>query len=123
MDYVVIDSAGPGQVAVELIRRQELNINIAPTPLSGGAESNYLKSGEITSPLRDLPSKTRYLRESATLRIAGGLKFGDALEKEFAAVRPEGGQSAHDDLAIATGPAAWHATRVFPHLMKGIRAA
>ena len=74
--------------------------------LSGGTESNYLKSGEITSPRRDLLSVTRYLLESATLRVAGGLKFGDSLATELAAVRPEGGQSAHDDLAIATGPAA-----------------
>ena len=69
---------------------------------------------------KGLPRKTALV---PTSRVAGGLKFGDALEKEFAAVRPEGGQSAHDDLAIATGIAAWHATRVFPHLMKGIRAA
>lgn len=121
--YVVIDSAGPGQVAVELIRRQQLNVNIVPTLLSGGTESNYLKSGKITIPRRDLLSNTRYLLESATLRIAGGLKFGDALEKEFAAVRPESGQSAHDDLAIATGLAAWHSTRVFPQLIQQRRAA
>ena len=44
------------------------------------------------------------------MRVAGGLKFGDALEMEFGAVRPEAGQSAHNDPGIATG--------VFPHLMK-----
>jgi len=121
--YVIVDSAGPGQVAVELIRRQQLEINIVPTLLSGGTESNYLKSGKVTIPRRELLSNTRYLLESETLRIAGGLKYGDALEKEFAAIRPEGGQSAHDDLAIATGLAAWHATRVFPSLMRRRHAA
>jgi hypothetical protein len=121
--YVVIDSAGPGQIAVELIRRQQLEIQLVPTLLSGGTESHYLKSGKITIPRRDLLSNTRYMLESESLRIAAGLKCSDALEKEFAAVRPEGGQSAHDDLVIATGLAAWHAARVFPHLMKRRPAA
>ncbi|MFN0106666.1 MAG: hypothetical protein ACKV2U_31800 [Bryobacteraceae bacterium] len=116
--YLVVDSAGPGQIAVELIRRHQLNIHLVPTLLSGGTESNYLKSGKITIPRRDLLSNTRYLLESETLRIASGLKFGDALEKELAAARPEGGQSAHDDLAIAAGLAAWHATRVHPALLR-----
>ena len=121
--YVIVDSAGPGQVAVELIRRQQLDIQLIPTQLSGGTESNYLKSGKVTIPRRELLSNTRCLLESGALRIAGGLKYGEILEKEFAAIRPEGGQSAHDDLAIATGLAAWHATRVFPTLIRRRQAA
>jgi len=121
--YVIVDSAGPGQVAVELIRRQQLDIQLVPTLLSGGTESNYLKSGKVTIPRRELLSNTRCLLESGALRIAGGLKYGEILEKEFAAIRPEGGQSAHDDLAIATGLAAWHATRVFPTLIRRRQAA
>jgi hypothetical protein len=121
--YLVVDSAGPGQVAVELIRREQLKIRIVPTLLSGGAESNYLRSGKITVPRRQLLSNTRYLFESDTLRVAANLKYRVALEAEFSAVRPAGRQSAHDDLAVATGLAAWHAVRVFPGLRNGRRAA
>ena len=120
--HLVIDSAGPGQVAVELIRRQQLGINIVATLLSGGTESNFMKSGKVTIPRRDLLSNARYLLESETLRIAEGLKFGKVLEKEFAAIRPTGGQKEHDDLAIATGLAAWHATKVLPNLLRRRRA-
>lgn len=118
--YVVIDSAGPGQIAVELIRRQQLNIRLVPALLTGGSEANLLKSGKVTIPRRDVLANTRYLLESGALRVAAGLKLGRLLEGEFAAVRPEGGQSAHDDLAIAAGLAAWQATRVHPQLLRRV---
>lgn len=121
--YLVVDSAGPGQIAVEIIRRHRLNIRLIPTLLSGGIASNYLRSGTITVPRRALLSNARYLFESDTLRVSANLKYGPALETEFADVRPDGGQSAHDDLAVATGLAAWHAVRVFPHIRNGRRAA
>ena len=121
--YVAIDAAGPGQFAVELIRRRHPGVITVPTVLTAGIASNRLKNGKITIPRRDLLANTRCLLESGALRIAGGLKHRDVLEKEFAAVRPIGGQSAHDDLAIATGLAAWHATRVFPNLINRRHAA
>ncbi|HEU0121827.1 MAG TPA: hypothetical protein VFQ91_14955 [Bryobacteraceae bacterium] len=116
--YVVIDAAGPGQIAVELIRRQQLNIRLVAALLTGGADAHLLKNGKVTVPRRDVLTNTRYLLESGALRIASRLKLGAVLEAEFAAVRPEGGQSAHDDLAIAAGLAAWQATRVFPQLLR-----
>ena len=121
--HVVVDSAGPGQVAVEMIKQQKLNINLVPTLLTGGTESNRLKGGKISIPRRELISNARFLLETGALRIAHGLKYGALLEGELAAIRAQGGQSNHDDLAIAVGLAAWHAVKVFPALRRTRLAA
>jgi hypothetical protein len=101
---VVLDSAGPGQIAVELIRNQQMNINFVPTLLTAGHEAGRSQSGKRTVPRRELAHR-------------------EAFEKEVAAVRPSGGQSAHDDLVIAAGLAAWHAVRVWPDLVRQQKAA
>lgn len=121
--YVVIDAAGPGQIAIELIRQQHLDIWLIPTQLTAAADSHHLPNGKITIPRRELIANTRYLLESDTMRIAAGLKYGPVLEQELAAIRPHGGQTEHDDLAIATGLAAWHATRLLPQLLRQRRAS
>jgi hypothetical protein len=121
--HVVVDAAGPGQIAVEMIRQQKLSISIVPTLLTGGTESNRLKGGKVTIPRRELISNARFLLETGALRIAQGLKYGALLEGELAAIRAQGGQSNHDDLAIAVSLAAWHAVKVFPALRRTRLAA
>jgi hypothetical protein len=116
--YLVVDSAGPGQVAIELIRAQQLRITIVPTLLSGGTETNLLRSGKYSIPRREILSNARLLLEAQTLRVAAGLQHFISLRKELVDARPGGEQSNHDDLAIAAALAAWHATRVYPDLIR-----
>jgi len=121
--YIVIDSAGPGQVAIELIRAQNLGVDLVTTLLTGGHETGFSQSGKLTIPRRDIVTNLRYLLEVQLLRVHSGLTHCKAFEAEVAAVRPEGGQSAHDDLVIAAGLAAWHAARVHPDLVRAQRVA
>ena len=121
--YVVIDSAGPGQVAIELIRNHHLGIHLVTTLLSAGHEVGRSQSGKVTIPRRDLITNLRFLLETRMIRVHPRLAHIRVLEGEIAAVRPEGGQYHHDDLAIAAGLAAWQAAKVHPELLKGERAA
>lgn len=114
--HVVVDSAGPGQVMLELIRAERLEILLVPVVLTGGAEPGRTPTGKHSVPRRELVSNARLLLECEVIRIAGGLTFGPALEREFAAIRPDGGQSQHDDLAISAGLAAWRASRIYPEI-------
>ena len=121
--HVVLDSAGPGQIAIELIRNEQMGINFVPALITGAHEAGRSASGKRTVPRRELVSTLRYLLEVERLTVHEGLVHRDALVQEVAAVRPDGGQSAHDDLVIAAGLAAWHAVRVWPDLVKQQRAA
>jgi hypothetical protein len=121
--HVVIDSAGPGQIAIELIRAQRLDINFVPALLTAGHEIGYSQSGKVTVPRRELITHLRYLLEVQSLRVHSALAHGRHLEDEVAAVRPHGGQYEHDDLVIAAGLAAWHATRVYPDIIRSRQAA
>ena len=121
--HVIVDAAGPGQVAIELIRAQQLNINFVPALLTAGIETGYSQSGKLTIPGRELITNLRYLLEVELLRVQHNLTHKAALEAEIAAVRFDGRQSAHDDLVIATGLAAFQARRLFPELLRPARAA
>jgi len=121
--HVVIDSAGPGQVAVELIRAQQMKINLVPTLLTSGHEVGLSNSGTRTVPRRELVANLRYLLEVELLRINSRLRHANVLEKEIAAVRPHGGQYEHDDLVIAAALASWYATRRYNDILGTRRAA
>ena len=116
--HVIVDAAGPGQVAIELIRAQRLDITFVPALLTSGGESGYSQSGKLTIPRRELITNLRYLLEVELLRVHPDLAHKTALENEIAAVRFDGRQSAHDDLVIATALAAYQARRVFPELIR-----
>jgi hypothetical protein len=120
---VVLDSAGPGQIAVELIRNERMNIHFVPALLTAGHEAGRSASGKRTVPRRELVSTLRYLLEVERLTVHDSLAHREAFEREVASVRPEGRQSAHDDLVIAAGLAAWHAVRLWPDLARLQRAA
>ena len=121
--HLIVDAAGPGQVAMELIRAQRLNINFVPAVLTGARDAGQSASGARTIPRREIITNLRFLLESQTLRVSGDLQHGPALEAEVAAVQPDGGQRSHDDLVIATGLAAWYAPKVYPDIIRTRRAA
>ena len=120
--HVVLDSAGPGHVVLELIRAEQLDVNIVPVLMTAGNDVGR-SSGRTTVPRKDLVSNIRYLLETELLRVNGKLAHAHILEREIAAVRPHGGQYPHDDLAIAASLAAWYATRVRRELVRPSLAA
>jgi hypothetical protein len=121
--HVIVDAAGPGQVAIELIRAQQLDINFTPALLTAGYETGYSPSGKLTIPRREVITNLRYLLEIGLVRVQKNLTHKAALESEIAQVRFGGRQSAHDDLVIATGLAAFPARRIYPELVRPTRAA
>ena len=121
--YVVLDAAGPGQIAVELIRAEQLEITLVPTLLTAGHEAGRSTSGKVTIPRRELVSNFRYLLEAQLVRVQSDVEYVTDLEREVAAVRPHGGQSEHDDLVIAASLAAWQASRVHTELVRPRRVA
>ena len=121
--HVIVDAAGPGQVAIELIRAQQLDINFVPALLTAGIETGYSPSGKLTIPRREVITNLRYLLEVELIRVQRNLTHKAALEAEIASVRFDGRQSAHDDLVIAAGLAAYQARRVVPELLRPARAA
>lgn len=120
---IVMDAAGPGQVVMELLRAARMDVQVVPTVLSSGFEPGHTPTGKVTIPRRQLVSHLRYVLETETLRVNEGLFHLGDLEEEIAALRPEGSQTEHDDLAIALGLAVWHAAKVFPDLLQIDRAA
>lgn len=114
--HVILDAAGPGQVAAEFLRRRRPDLEITPALLSAAAAPRALKNGKVTIPRHAVLANLRGLLESGVLRIAGGLALGPALEAELAAIRSRGRQAAHDDLAVAAALAAWQAVSVVPRL-------
>ncbi len=120
--HVVLDSAGPGHVVLELLRAEQLSVNLVPVLMTAGSDVGH-SSGRTTVPRKDIVSNIRYLLETELLRIDKSLAHAHILEREIAAVRPHGGQYPHDDLAIAAGLATWYATRIHRQLIRPIRAA
>ncbi len=120
--HIVLDSAGPGHVVLELLRAEKLGVNIVPILMTAGNDVGH-SSGRTTVPRKDLVSNIRYLLETELLRINGKLAHAHILEREIASVRPRGGQYPHDDLAIAASLATWYATRVRRDLIRPTRAA
>lgn len=121
--HVIVDAAGPGQVAIELIRAQQLDIHFTPALLTSGQETGYSPSGKLTIPRREIITNLRYLLEVGLVKVQNNLTHKAALESEIAQVRFDGRQSAHDDLVIATGLAAFQARRIYPELVRPQRAA
>ena len=88
--HVVIDSAGPGQVMIELIRAEQLDIRLVPVVLTGGVESGRTATGKYSVPRRELVSNARLLLENEVIRVAAGLAFGTlaAFQSWFADLQP-----------------------------------
>ena len=79
---VIIDASGPGQVAIELIRAQKLDITFTPALLTAVCDSGHSQSGKLTIPRRELISNLRYLLEVELLRVHPDLTHKKALEAE-----------------------------------------
>jgi hypothetical protein len=113
---LVIDSTGVGKPIIDSLRDR----NRAPIAISitGGDEVRRGEDGSWRVPKSILVRALLTALEDGRLRIAGGLAYGKALERELAAFRAKigqaghasfGGVGEHDDLVIALALAVWWA--------------
>lgn len=113
-----IDAAGPGRPIVDLLNAQRLPAALRSVHLTGGHQAVVHPGGKLTIPRRELVSTLRMVLEAGNLRVHPGLQEWPSLREELLQISLSGGQSTHDDLAIALALAVWPATREFPKLLE-----
>ena len=119
---LIIDAGGPGPPIVDRLRRNlSDSVTIKPVIITGGKGANTLAGGYIGLPRRTIVSTLQLLMAANSLKCEDGLEGWQILKEELLELsgndtQPED-KSAHDDLAIATGLAAWAATNDFPELL------
>lgn len=113
-----IDAAGPGRPIVDLLRAQRMPAHLRSVHLTGGHQAVVHPDGMLTIPRRELVANLRMVCEAANLRVHPGLREWPSLREELLNISLTGGQSTHDDLAIALALAVWPATREFPKLLE-----
>jgi hypothetical protein len=122
--YMTADAAGPGQVAIDVLRKQDLGVILQPAIITGGEEAHRLTSGAVTVPRKELLSTVKLMLESGTLVIGKHVRHRDQLVKEGAAVNAASSrQREHDDLIIALALATWQALRLNKSMARLQRAA
>jgi hypothetical protein len=82
--------------------------------ITGGASGSRLSGGLYSVPRKELVSLLRLSLERRLLVFPLDLPLRDELEAELASFEAAGGQSKHDDMAIALSLALWSATRRQP---------
>lgn len=117
-EVLAVDAGGPGMAVVELLRQLKLHAAIMPAVITGGTIGSPLGGGIHSIPRRTLVNLLRFALESRQLVFPADMPLKDSLAAELAAVEPDGGQSAHDDMAIAIALALWAATKRFPSLLR-----
>lgn len=115
---LAIDAGGPGLPVVELVRGARLGVTLMPVIITGSGPGSHLNGGVYTVPRRELVSLVRIALESGILFFPPALPLRDDLTAELAALESTGGQSHHDDLAIALALALWATRRHHPTLWK-----
>ena len=119
---LIIDAGGPGPPIVDRLRRNlSGSVTIKPVIITGGKGANTLAGGYIGLPRRTIISTLQLLLAANSLKCEDGVEGWELLKEELLELsgndaRPED-NSAHDDLTIATGLAAWAATNDFPELL------
>ena len=120
---LAIDAGGPGGPVVNMFRHAGLPCDLLPVMITGGATGSDLPQGGYSVPRRELAGLLRVALESRMLRIPGDLPLCAALLDEIRNFSPAGGQSQHDDMAVAVALALWVAHRRFPGLVYSKKAA
>ena len=120
--HLVIDAGGPGPPLVDRLRANlSRHVTIKPVIITGGKGANTLAGGYTGVPRRTIVSNLQLLLAAKTLRCDSSLSGWSLLKEELLELSGNDTQpaenSAHDDLAIATGLAAWAAANDFPELL------
>jgi hypothetical protein len=122
---LIVDAGGPGPPIVDRLRRNlSGSVAIRPVIITGGKGANTLSGGYIGLPRRTIVSNLQLLMAANSLKCDNALPGWSLLKEELlelsGADTQPGDKSAHDDLAIATGLAAWAAANDFPELLPEI---
>jgi hypothetical protein len=120
--HLIIDAGGPGPPLVDRLRRHlSESVRIKPVIITGGKGANSLSGGYTGVPRRTIVSNLQLLMGARTIKCDPKLDSWPILKAELlelsgATTHPEDYKS-HDDVAMATGLAAWSATTDFPELL------
>ena len=119
---LIIDAGGPGPPLVDRLRANlSRHVTIKPVIITGGKGANTLTGGYTGVPRRTIVSNLQLLLAAKTLKCDNHLDGWSLLKEELLELSGNDTQpadsTAHDDLAIATGLAAWAATNDFPELL------
>ena len=119
---LIIDAGGPGPPLVDRLRANlSRHVTIKPVIITGGKGANTLTGGYTGVPRRTIVSNLQLLLAARTLKCDSSLPGWSLLKEELLELSGNDTQpaenSAHDDLAIATGLAAWAAANDFPELL------
>ncbi|MFN0106995.1 MAG: hypothetical protein ACKV2U_33485 [Bryobacteraceae bacterium] len=119
---LIIDAGGPGPPVVDRLRRNlDSGLIVKPIIITGGKGANTLNGGYTGVPRRTVISNFLLLMAAKSLKCKRDLDGFLLLQEELLELAGESTQPAakasHDDLAIATGLAAWSAARDVPELL------
>ena len=118
---LAIDATGVGAPVVDLFKREQINAELRPIQIVGGANVSE-EFGTTRVPKRDLVSVVQVALQNRTLKIAEGLSEAENLSRELqnftvkitdAANDVYGAwrEGTHDDLVLAVALALWSANK------------
>jgi len=119
---LIIGAGGPGPPIVDRLRRNLSDkVTIKPVIITGGKGANTLSGGYTGLPRRTIIANLQLLMAARTLKCDPNLDGWPILKEELLELsgvhtHPDDYDS-HDDVAIATGLAAWAAITEFPELL------
>jgi hypothetical protein len=127
--HLAVDATGAGRPVVDMLRRSGLGCNMFPVTITGGDRESR-EGGHYRVPKRDLITGLQTLLQAGQLRIASGLPYAHALEKEMAEMRVKvtapgreqfgaWREGTHDDLVLAVALANWASWKVYPRMGSG----
>ena len=119
---LIIDAGGPGPPLVDRLRANlSKHVTIKPVIITGGKGANTLTGGYTGVPRRTVVSNLQLLLAAKTLKCDTTLNGWELLKEELLELSGNdthpAANTAHDDLAIAAGLAAWAAATDFPELL------
>jgi hypothetical protein len=114
---LAIDGGGPGLPVIEMIRKEKMPCSILPAIITGAGMGSRLGGGLYSVPRRELVTLLRLALETRKLIFPADLPLRDELKEELMHIDSAGGQTKHDDMAIAIALALWAATKRQPTLL------
>lgn len=115
---LAIDGGGPGLPVIDMIRKEKMPCSILPAIITGAGLGSRLGGGLYSVPRRELVTLLRVALETRLLIFPSDLPLRDELKEELVNIDSTGGQTKHDDMAIAIALALWGATKRQPSLLQ-----
>jgi hypothetical protein len=126
---LMVDASGCGRPVVDLLRRARVECPILPVTITAGGAETYANS-YYHVPKKDLIAGVQVGLQNGRLRIAKGMRYGEALREELfgmqARLSGTGHRSfgaarsgTHDDLIMALALSLWGMQKVYPGGLSG----